>query len=234
MGRKQRISAGATVSAALIAGSKDGRWHPGIGDPTVMGWVTVLCYAAVTGLALWAWWSRRAASDQYRDHPTEARNQRMMARFWFFCTLLLAGLGVNKQLDLQSWFTQVLRDISVRGGWYDERRKYQVEFVLAIFVVGSSGTLLIAYWLRHIFRRAAVAIAGIGLLVCFVVIRAASYHYVDKLLMVGTVRLNWVFEIGGIALIAFGILISERQERRRIEALAAPGPSSMSKSPERV
>ena len=196
------------------AGIVDGRWQPGIGDPTVMGWVTVLCYATVTGLAMWAWISRRIASDRHHATPSEARNQVMMARLWMLCTVLLAALGVNKQLDLQSWFTQMLRDISVRGGWYEDRRKYQVEFVIGLFVFGVAGTLLLAYWLRHIFRRAAVALAGIGLLLCFVVIRAASYHYVDRLLMIGPIRLNWVFEIGGIALIAFGIVNSEMQARR--------------------
>lgn len=222
----------------MIAGIVDGRWYPGIGDPTVMGWVTVACYAGVTLLAFWAWVSRRIASDRFRGNRAELRNQRNMARLWFFCTLLLAVLGVNKQLDLQSWFTQILRDISVRGGWYDERRKYQVEFVIAIFFVGMTGTLLITYWLRHVFRRAALAIAGIGMLVIFVVIRAASYHYIDRLLMIGTVRLNWVLEIGGIALIAVGILISERQARQRLAAAAAPTPMShtpeKAKSPEPV
>ena len=203
-----------TMIDARPFGVSDGRWHAGIGDPTTMGWVTVLCYATATALAGWAWMSRRRAADLHRDDPAEARNQRMMARFWVLCTVLLAALGVNKQLDLQSWFTQSLRDISVRGGWYDDRRKYQIEFVVGLFVFGVAGTLLLAYWLRHIFRRAAVALAGIGLLLCFVVIRAASYHYVDRLLMVGTIRLNWVFEIGGIALIGFGILSSERQARR--------------------
>jgi hypothetical protein len=210
------------VIDARAFGVSDGRWHAGIGDPTVMGWVTVLCYAAVTALACWAWASRRSAASRYRNDPAEARNQRMMSRFWMLCTALLGALGVNKQLDLQSWFTQSLRDISVRGGWYDDRRKYQVEFVVGLFIFGVAGTLLLAYWLRHIFRRAAVALAGIGLLLCFVVIRAASYHYVDRLLMVGTIRLNWVFEIGGIALIGFGILSSERQARRSSSTPSVP------------
>jgi hypothetical protein len=203
-------------------GVSDGRWHAGIGDPTTMGWVTVLCYATVTALAFWACVSRRAAASHHANNLTEARNQRMMARFWALCTVLLAALGVNKQLDLQSWFTQSLRDISVRGGWYEDRRKYQVEFVVGLFIFGVAGTLLLAYWLRHIFRRAAVALAGIGLLLCFVVIRAASYHYVDRLLMVGTIRLNWVFEIGGIALIGFGIIGSERQARRSSATTVEP------------
>ena len=32
---------------ALVTGA-DGRWHPGIGDPTIMGWVTVVAYALAT------------------------------------------------------------------------------------------------------------------------------------------------------------------------------------------
>jgi hypothetical protein len=44
---------------------------------------------------------------------------------------------------------------------------------------------------------------GLGFLMTFVAVRAASFHHVDQWLRHGVVRLNWALELGGIALIAF-------------------------------
>src|SRR4051812_4569456 len=38
------------LSSLLVTGA-DGRWHPGIGDPGVVGWLTVVAYFAAAGLA---------------------------------------------------------------------------------------------------------------------------------------------------------------------------------------
>ena len=71
------------------------RWAPGIGDPTVVGWVTVVVYAAVAFLCL-------SARNNVAMH--EGRRVRTL---WLGLGILLVILGINKQLDLQSLFTQV-------------------------------------------------------------------------------------------------------------------------------
>jgi hypothetical protein len=191
----------------------DGRWQPGIGDPTFMGWVTVACYAAASGYALWAWRARRRDTLAATPDSDARRNHRNLSRLWLLCSALLAVLAINKQLDLQSWFTQVARDVAVRGGWYERRRRHQVAFVLLLLIGGAAGMLALTYLLRNVVRRALVVLVGIGMLLCFIVVRAASYHYVDRLLTYGPVRLNWVLEIGGIAVIAGGIAAAERHDR---------------------
>jgi hypothetical protein len=50
-------------------------------------------------------------------------------------------------------------------------------------------------------------------LVSFVLIRAASFHHVDLLLRAGPVRLNWVFELTGIGLIALAARRAQSSER---------------------
>ena len=73
------------------------------------------------------------------DHPHEARNQRLLARFWLVACVTLTALGINKQLDLQSLFTQLLRDAARLQGWCDRRRSYQFAFVVVIAGAGVGG-----------------------------------------------------------------------------------------------
>lgn len=190
------------LTALLVTGA-DGRWHPGIGDPTVMGWVTVVAYFAT---AFACHQARKASSLGARSlasvAPPEAANQRALATFWLAVFALVVFLGFNKQLDLQTFFTQTMRDLALRDGWYERRRPLQVGFVIAVAVIGFFGTLVVGYLLRHVLRRIALALAGVMLIVVFVVMRAASFHHVDVLLgSGGPFRLNWVLELSAISVL---------------------------------
>ena len=187
---------------ALVTGP-DGRWHPGIGDPTVMGWVTVVAYALATYFSFVALRASRLGAHKLAAiAPEEAQNQQRLSQLWSLVTLAMLLLGINKQLDLQSLFTQVMRDMAHAQGWYNDRRTLQVAFIFVIMAVGAVGTVVLAYVMRKVALRVPGAIAGLGLIVSFVVIRAASFHNVDILLSKGGyLKLNWVFELGGISLI---------------------------------
>ena len=79
-----------------------GRWVPGIGDPTAIGWITVAGYVLAAGLA----WRNVVA----------ARRTAVPAGFWIALGALVVALGINKQLDLQTWFAQTGRDLSLAQG----------------------------------------------------------------------------------------------------------------------
>ncbi len=191
---------GLTLSA--VETGADGRWTPGIGDPTWMGWVTVVAYVVA---AYFAWAACKKSRCTARAHGAiEASNvgeQRQLAAFWFLMFIALALLGINKQLDLQSLFTEVMRDLALRQGWYDERRKFQFEFVVGIAAVAIVGVGVTALLLRRVWRHARIAVLGMGWLLAFVVIRAASFHHVEVLLSSNGKLWNFVFETSGIALI---------------------------------
>jgi hypothetical protein len=169
----------------------DGRWHPGIGDPNVTGWVTVLAYGAAMVLgALCA--AREPAGDPRR-------------RVWAAVAMSMALLGVNKQLDLQSWFTEVGRDMAHAQGWYASRQTAQVLFIATLASVGLIGLWWLGRALRGLGSELRWVGAGLVLLTVFVVIRATSFHHVDRWLhleLAGSVRLNAVLELGGIGIIA--------------------------------
>ena len=73
-------------------------------------------------------------------------------------------------------------------------------FVLAVMVVGSAGTVALAYAFRRVLRRLFLGVLGLGVIVSFVVIRAASFHHVDALLK-GPLGLDWTIELSGIVLV---------------------------------
>ena len=193
-----------------------GRWQPGIGDPTLMGWLTVLAYFAA------AWFCWRALQAIVRAPRASLRGRWRLAGFWWVLAILLLFLGINKQLDLQSLLTQIGRDMAVAQGWYEERRQIQLRFIVAMAVTSLIVTVGAALWLRHHLRELADGLLGVGILLGFIAIRAASFHRVDALLTTEILgfRFNWLMELGAIALIAFSALrqrnrLLRRQPRQR-------------------
>jgi hypothetical protein len=132
------------------------------------------------------------------------------------------ALGLNKQLDLQTWVLQTLRRTAYEGGWYDKRREYQVRFIGAALVLAAVTAALVAYVLRRVLRRVLIAITGMITLVVFVVVRAASFHYVDKFLQLGgSIGINVLLELSGIGLIIVSVLVWQRAERLQIDESSA-------------
>ena len=160
------------------------RWRPEIGDPSLMGWFTVAAYAVAAILAGWVWLRRKE-------------------KIWGIVALAMAGLCVNKQLDLQSLFTDIGRVAAYHGGWFEQRRLYQKRFVIGLVAgAGIFGTWFIwrynAFWVRH----KLLTVGGFFLLT-FIVVRAISFHHFDSFLKdeVLGVRMNWALELIGISLI---------------------------------
>jgi len=150
-----------------------------------------------------AWQKHYAASRDIGQESSGKKDHQLLAVIWGGIALISLLLGVNKQLDLQTWLTEVLRDQALANGWYADRRRYQVGAIAALAIGAVIACALGVYFVRRVLRRAIGPLLGLICLILFVLIRAASFHKVDFLLMSGTIRLNWVFELGGIATIAW-------------------------------
>jgi hypothetical protein len=178
----------------ILAITVGGRWHLGIGDPTVMGWVTVAAYflaAILCGLLMRRTWRQRP------DHwPT-------LVAFWGGVALAMLLLGINKQLDLQSLFTQVARDLAKEQGWYDERLDYQRKFILWLVILGVGGFAILFLFLIDVWQQAWIALFGLSFLLVFIIARASSFHHVDQFLGLEWIgmKMNWLLELGGIGCI---------------------------------
>lgn len=173
-------------------------WTPSIGDPNIMGWVTVAVYAACALVALHLW-------VRNPFHGPGASRERL---FWGGVCLLMAFLGVNKELDLQTLMTVIGRCHAQLNGWYDERQAVQRGFIRTMALSAFLLALGIIWFLRASLRRNILAVVGLAFVLGFVVIRAAGFHDVDKLISteVMSIRVNWILELSGLVLILLNAL----------------------------
>jgi hypothetical protein len=191
---------------ALLA---DGRWHFGVGDPTFIGWFTFAAYFAAAWLCFAAF--RRSRGLARTGSGRVAELERTMSWLWALCTLAMLVLGANKQLDLQTLFLQVAKGISQRQGWYEQRHRYQVLFILGLGMAGCCSAALLGYLLRRVLFRARGALLGLGLVFGFVLLRAAFMEHVGTAFggLLGN-RLAWLVELSGIAVLGWSAYHAER------------------------
>ena len=188
---------------------RDVNFEFGIGDPTFFGWFTVVAYLGAAGLA---------AANAWRAEAGRSHSQRWL---WWGLALLLLFLAINKQLDIQSYFTAIGRAVARAQGWYELRGLVQLVFVLGVGFATLAAVTLVTWALRDVLRQQWLTVVGIILILGFVLIRASSFHYIDILigLEIGGFRLNWVFELGAIAVFCVAAYL---QLGRRTEPVAAP------------
>ncbi|MEG8037971.1 hypothetical protein QP166_00895 [Sphingomonas sp. LR60] len=171
------------------------RWTPRIGDPSVIGWVTVALYLIAAGACAMA--ARRAMHDA-----------RGGLRFWAIVAVMMLALGINKQLDLQSLFTQLLRDDALQHGWFAERRTLQLAFIIGLAMASPIIAFFIVRRFPMLRRNMRAAVVGVCSIYTYVLIRAASFHHVDRFInaTILGVKWNWVLEIGGIMIVLLAAL----------------------------
>lgn len=179
-------------SQSVFAVTQDGRWHLGIGDPTMWGWLTVAVYLLAVA---------RCYVKAKRDRAAGAPYQ-----FWLYLGVFLLLLSINKQLDLQTWVSQTLRDLSLAHGWYEQRRMLQLAFVISVGSVMLVLLITLRIYLWNLWRSYKLVWSGLILLCAFILIRAASFHHVDILIrqtLLG-LELNVLLENLALVLIILG------------------------------
>ena len=168
-------------------------WSPLIGDPTVGGWLTVILYL-LASVSCW----RAARKVGARDINTLQER-----RGWQFISVLFLALGINKQLDLQSAMTEAGRVVANIQGWYAQRALVQLAFIVVVAITCTIVGVALMIWARRARLPARLALIGTVLVLFFVLIRAASFHHVDRFIRTEILglRWNWILEMGGIALV---------------------------------
>jgi hypothetical protein len=185
-------------------------WSPGIGDPTIGGWITVILYL-LSAISCW-----KTANKLARVNTGVSQEQRI----WRAISALFLALGINKQLDLQTALTEAGRMLAHSEGWYNQRQIVQLVFIVLIAITCVVAALILLIWARNAPAPTWLAFIGTMFVLGFVLMRAASFHHMDRLLgehILGF-RLNWILEIGGISLVLIG---SEWCRKRRYAATKA-------------
>lgn len=199
-----------------LASLDAGRWSPGIGDPTLLGWLTVVAYLAGATIC----W-KAAVESRGTRWPSYGRGEPL---FWLVCAVFLLALGINKQLDLQTWLTVLGKELAKDMGWYAQRRIVQFGFIALLGTVGIIVAAVGLWWTRQLSGASRVAFGGAVFLGVFIVIRAASFHHVDQMLgfRLAGLRLNVLLEMGGTACIAVAAARALKCGQKEI----AKGPSN--------
>jgi hypothetical protein len=188
-----------------MAADSSGEWALGIGDPSAFGWLTVASYA-ITASVCW----RTSSAASGRDRLA-----------WRGLMLIAVLLGINKQLDLQSFFTQEARWLLNDLGLYGMRRILQLAFICVMFMV----TLIMIFGIWRKFANLSaelnLALTGLAILSLFVMVRAASFHHVDALLPTELygISFNFFFENLGLLMIIFAALRRHKHIQRNIRFL---------------
>lgn len=184
----------------------DMTWWPGFNDPDPMGWCVTVAHLTVSLLCFFA-------GKRSRQVQSEAGGDPGTSIFWYSLAAVMLGLGLNKQLDLHTLLTMIGREIAKRDGWYNQRRQFQLVFVIACAAIGLTCTVASLYVIRGRWRQCGLAFLGIVFLLTFIVIRAASFHHVDKLiygLPFVENRVNAGLELAGSLMVCLGAFLASR------------------------
>lgn len=175
-------------------------WEPGIGDPTFMGWITVIIYLISASLCFWAAWRTAQLLALYR----------FQHYYWLWLGLgfSLIILGLNKQLDLQSWLTVFGKKIAIAQGWYVQRRFVQLAFITGIICLLVSCFISLRRLIQQDWKIFRLTFIGFLFLSGFILIRATSFHHIDQLIGINFAgfRLNWLLEISGLVCIGLSCI----------------------------
>ena len=135
---------------------------------------------------------------------------------WWGFALGMLLLMINKKQDLLGSMTALGRSITWRAEWYAARGSIQILIIVGIVVLAGFLLTSARWFLRPLQRVTWLGLAGVIFLPVFAATRAVSLHQIDIILFspVAGIYLNWVIELGGIALIAFAALVMLLRARR--------------------
>lgn len=170
-----------------------GQWSPGIGDPTVLGWLIVVMYA------LGAWYAYKVATM----HANLLRPGE--GTLWWILVYGLVALGVNKQLDLQSALTEIGRILARQQGWYEKRREVQILFTYGVVTLVTCAIVVMVFLMRKVPRVTLFALVGSVCLLLFVIVRTATFQHLNVFAdsIIYDVGMNSL-EVGGLCIIIIG------------------------------
>lgn len=168
-------------------------WRPGIGDPSLMGWLTVVAYL---GLAFLCFASLVSMSDML---PSEL--VKYQTRSWRVLGFTFFALAVVKMFNLLSLPTAIGRTLAWQRGWYRNWHSVQFQTTIGLVLAGIVAILIVWNLFRHVQARNRLLILGVIILLGFVLLRATSLHTVDAVLnhRVLGIKVNWILELGVIA-----------------------------------
>lgn len=184
------------------------------GHLTALGWTTFALYSAAALLSF------RAAIISNRGRRSTIIGERFSetVRIWSGLGVMLAALGLNKVMDLQTLLNQLGRDLAGEEIIYAHRAALRVLFFLGFIAVVIAVLAVVALRFSaavgRFARRQPLAAGGCVLIGIYILLRAAAIEHVDQMLGFELERIPflWLLEAGGLLLVI-------------IQSLHHPGPN---------
>lgn len=184
-----------------------------IGDPNPLAWATVIAYlTASVGCLLCAINAKLIfGAKQVRVHQI----------IWGVMFFVMLFLGINKQLDIQTWFTAVIKALARHYDIYELGKRSQGGFIALLALVALGGMVTAAWMIRKHWRRYIFLIFGALFIVRFVLVRIGIFYRVSLprlSVLTGGIKLNWLLEIVGAIVVAAAAFLNWRYARRQKKA----------------
>jgi hypothetical protein len=167
-------------------------------DQTFLGWFTTGGYVAAAFLCACA------AQACVAGRRAQFSESRKLAFFWGLITTGLVLLAINKQMDLQTVFTDIMRNKAEDGGWYRHRRVLQALFVLAAGAFAVGGLWMLVRLLGPRWREHHLLLAGLAVLCGYLMLRVADIERVGEMtgMSMAAEGFRSAVEWAGLAMIA--------------------------------
>ena len=190
-------------AVAMVASIMQVNWSSGMGDLTIIGWLTVGEYFAACICCFVAGKKIEPMGDN------AARKER---RIWLSIAILFFALGISRLLGLETTLLKIGRSIAFSEGWYPKRQNFELAFIAGVTLTCLAALRALVIWLRKAPLSTWVGVTGTILIIAYLFIRAASLHQIDvfiarKFLVF---RWNWIFEMEGIGLVIFASMWRNR------------------------
>ncbi|MFH1999468.1 MAG: hypothetical protein ABIK28_07290 [Planctomycetota bacterium] len=187
-----------------------------VGDPTGLGWLIFATYLVASAVCAYTGWFTKRKYSRYRG----CRDLRSDSNWvWYPLAVFLLLLGINKQLDLQTWLRWFGEKLSRYMGIYEQRREVEALFFIGFAVCGFVVLSLWIVRLKSRWKRYGPMLVGIFCLCLFVVVRTANINHVfsaprSPAFIQGYGDPLHLFELGSLILILFGALANRFRPKR--------------------
>ncbi len=143
---------------------------------------------------------------------------RRHALAWLLCSAAFIGMAVLRLLGAEDRIRQALRALVLAEGSYDDRAALQVPLVALIL----AGMILLVFVARRVWRSKprgnsdrllGVALLSVAAFNPLYAVRMISWHGTDRILYSGSIRLNWILDLGLCAAVAGAAILYLRAVR---------------------
>lgn len=181
---------------------------------TTLGWTMFALYLIAALLSF-----RAAVSVRNQSSAVGRQQSSETSRIWIWLAVLLAALGLNKPLDLQTRLIELGRHLARQANLPPNLPGLHVlfflGFLLAIMALFAVVMIRLPAQIAKFGRQLPLAAGGSSLVCLYIVIRAASIDSVDQMLGFDLEHIPflWLLEAGGLMLIAVQALLNFHRQR---------------------